>query len=96
VDIDTPSDHCEAFGTQRRFILQGPNTLKQFMDWLLDAEVNDRGDVSFKHQEAIVIAHNFKGYDGQFNFTLSGAQRLYQTEGNFKREQNLMHGSLQL
>jgi hypothetical protein len=36
------------------------------MDWLLETEANDRRDVTFKNQDAIVIAHNFKGYDGQF------------------------------
>jgi hypothetical protein len=36
------------------------------MDWILETEANDRGDVTFKNQDAIVIAHNFKGYDGQF------------------------------
>jgi hypothetical protein len=64
LDIDTPCDHCQA--TPRRFIFQGQDTLKQFMDWLLKTETNNWGDVTFKNQEAIVIAHNFKGYDGQF------------------------------
>jgi hypothetical protein len=36
------------------------------MDWLLEAETDDHGHVTFKNQDAIVIAHNFKGYDGQF------------------------------
>jgi hypothetical protein len=68
LDIDTP---CESVtidfqATPRRFIFQGPDTLKQFMDWLLETETNNRGDVTFKNQDAIVIAHNFKGYDGQF------------------------------
>jgi hypothetical protein len=40
--------------------------LKEFMDWLLETETNNLGDVTFKNKEAIVIAHNFKGYDGQF------------------------------
>jgi hypothetical protein len=33
------------------------------MDWLLETEANDRGALTFKNQDAIVIAHNFKGYD---------------------------------
>jgi hypothetical protein len=36
------------------------------MDWLLETEADDRGALTFKNQDAIVIAHNFKGYDGQF------------------------------
>jgi hypothetical protein len=47
-------------------VFEGPTTLKDFMDWLLETEGNDRGDVTFKNQDAIVIAHNFKGYNGQF------------------------------
>jgi hypothetical protein len=63
LDIDTPCDHCQA--TQRRFVFQGPTTLKDFMDWLLETEDEDRGDVTFKNKDVIVIAQNFKGYDGQ-------------------------------
>jgi hypothetical protein len=29
LDINTPCDHCQA--TQRRFIFEGPHTLKLFM-----------------------------------------------------------------
>jgi hypothetical protein len=64
LDIDTPCDHCQA--TQRRFVFEGPHTLKDFMEWLLETEANDRGALTFKNQDAIVIAHNLKGYDGQF------------------------------
>jgi hypothetical protein len=64
LDINTPCDHCQA--AQRRFMFQGPTTLKDFMDRLLETKANDRGDVTFKNQDAIVIAHNFKGYDGKF------------------------------
>jgi hypothetical protein len=65
LDIDTSCNHCEAFGTQRRFIFR-PQTLKM-MDWLLETETYDRENVTFRHEEAIIgIAHNFKGYDGQF------------------------------
>jgi hypothetical protein len=35
------------------------------MDCLLETETTDHGQ-TFKNQDAIVIAHNFKGYDGQF------------------------------
>ena len=31
------------------------------MDWILETETNHRGDVTFKNEDAIVIAHNFKG-----------------------------------
>jgi hypothetical protein len=41
LDIDTPFDHCEVFGTQRCFIFKGPHTLKM-MDWLLETETYDR------------------------------------------------------
>jgi hypothetical protein len=30
LDIDTPCDHCQT--TKRRFIFEGPSTLKNFMD----------------------------------------------------------------
>ncbi|XP_048775446.2 uncharacterized protein LOC125680045 [Ostrea edulis] len=66
LDIDTRCDYCHAFGSQRRFVFQGPDTLKQFMDWLLQSETDEKGNVSFKHDETTAIAHNFKGYDGQF------------------------------
>jgi hypothetical protein len=64
LDIHTPCDHCQT--TQRRFIFERPTTLKDFLDWLVETEANNRRDVTFKNQDAIVIAHNFKGYDGQF------------------------------
>jgi hypothetical protein len=64
LDIDTPCDHCQA--TKRCFVFEGPHTLKDFMDWLLETEADDRGALAFKNQDVIVIAHNFKGYDGQF------------------------------
>jgi hypothetical protein len=51
---------------QRRFIFEGPTTLKDFMDWLLETDADALGNLTFKNQDAIVIAHNFKGYDGQF------------------------------
>ncbi|XP_056022075.1 uncharacterized protein LOC130054965 [Ostrea edulis] len=66
LDIDIPCHYCQGFGAQRRFVFQGPDTLKQFMDWLLQSETDEKGNVTFKHDEATIIAHNFKGYDGQF------------------------------
>jgi hypothetical protein len=36
------------------------------MDWLLETETNDHGNTTFIHHDAIMIAHNFNGYDGQF------------------------------
>jgi hypothetical protein len=36
------------------------------MDWILEAETTDHGHTTLKNQDAIVIAHNFKGYDVQF------------------------------
>jgi hypothetical protein len=66
LDIHTPCDHCQT--TQRRFVFQGPHTSKLLTDWLLETEDNDRGDVTFKNQDAIFIAHNFKEYNGQFIF----------------------------
>jgi hypothetical protein len=36
------------------------------MDWILEAETTNHGHTTLKNQDAIVIAHNFKGYDGQF------------------------------
>jgi hypothetical protein len=57
LDIHTPCDHCQA--GQRRFIFQGLDTLKEFMDWILETETH-QGEVTFKNQDAIVIAHNFK------------------------------------
>ena len=65
--IDQPCKRCEAFGP-RRYLFQGPNTLKDFMDWLLLATApHAQGQASaMVNKDAIVIAHNFKGYDGQF------------------------------
>ncbi|XP_056001762.1 uncharacterized protein LOC130048746 [Ostrea edulis] len=36
------------------------------MEWLLQSETDEQGHVELKHDEATIIAHNFKGYDGQF------------------------------
>jgi hypothetical protein len=58
LDIHTPCEHCQA--TQHRFVFQGPDTLKQSMDWILETETNNRGKVTHKNQDAVVIAHNFK------------------------------------
>ena len=64
--IDEPCTHCQALGP-RRHVFRGPHTLKEFMDWLFQTQSHPGGQAScLLHQEAIVIAHNFKGYDGQF------------------------------
>ncbi|XP_056022017.1 uncharacterized protein LOC130054931 [Ostrea edulis] len=36
------------------------------MEWLLQSETDEQGHVELKHDEVTIIAHNFKGYDGQF------------------------------
>jgi hypothetical protein len=36
------------------------------MDWLLEAKTDDYRHATFKNQDVIVIAQNFKGYNGQF------------------------------
>ena len=61
--LDSPCNHCQA--EQRRFVFKGPDTLKEFMEWLLETDTH-QGKVSYKNQDAVVIAHNFQGYDGQF------------------------------
>jgi hypothetical protein len=66
LDIDTPFERCKGLGSQRSFIFQGQNTLKQFMEWFLHTEIYENGTVVLKHDEATVIAHNFKGFDGKF------------------------------
>jgi hypothetical protein len=40
--------------------------LFSIMDWLLETEADDRGSLTSKNKDAIVIAHNFKGYGDQF------------------------------
>ena len=47
-----PSSSCEECGTQER-VFSGPNTITMFCQWLFSEE--NRG--------ALVICHNFKGYD---------------------------------
>ncbi|XP_022298821.2 uncharacterized protein LOC111107766 [Crassostrea virginica] len=64
--VDQPCKRCESFGP-RRHIFRGPTTLKDFMDWLLATTPHAQGYASaMVNKDAIVIAHNFKGYDGQF------------------------------
>nr|XP_022294902.1 uncharacterized protein LOC111105016 [Crassostrea virginica] len=64
--VDQYCKRCESFGP-RRHIFRGPTTLKDFMDWLLATTPHAQGYASaMVNREAIVIAHNFKGYDGQF------------------------------
>nr|XP_022311186.1 uncharacterized protein LOC111116481 [Crassostrea virginica] len=64
--VDQPCKRCESFGP-RRHIFRGPTTLKDFMDWLLATTPHALGHASaMVNKDAIVIAHNFKGYDGQF------------------------------
>lgn len=64
--VDEHCPHCEALGP-RRHVFRGPDTLKEFMDWLFQSQPHStqKGQNRLLHQDAIVIAHNFKGYDGQ-------------------------------
>ncbi|XP_056007186.1 uncharacterized protein LOC130050759 [Ostrea edulis] len=57
LDINTRCEHCQVFGSQRRFVFQGPDTLKQFMDWLLQSETAEKGNVTFKHDETTASSH---------------------------------------
>ncbi|XP_022295019.2 uncharacterized protein LOC111105138 [Crassostrea virginica] len=64
--VDEICKRCETFGP-RRHIFRGGETLKEFMEWLFQVSPNPQGQAScLLHKDAIVIAHNFKGYDGQF------------------------------
>ena len=63
---DEPCAHCQSLGP-RRHVFRGPHTLKEIVDWLFQTQPHPQGQAScLLHQDAIVIAHNFKGYDGQF------------------------------
>lgn len=46
-------------------MFEGPDTLKEFVDWLLKCESQNK-TTNLVHDGAFVIAHNFKGYEGQF------------------------------
>lgn len=64
--VDKSCTHCQSLGPRQQ-VFQGPNTLKEFVDWLLQSECKEKSRVSqLVHERAIVIAHNFKGYNGQF------------------------------
>lgn len=65
--VDQPCSHCEHLGP-RRHLFRGSETLKQFMEWLFQAQphATQKSQSQLLHEGAIVIAHNFKGYDGQF------------------------------
>ncbi|XP_061196432.1 uncharacterized protein LOC133204707 [Saccostrea echinata] len=62
--IEDPCPHCRHMGP-RQHVFRGPETLRQFMDWLLQPTTGNKNS-ALLHDEAIIIAHNFKGYDGQF------------------------------
>ncbi|XP_061192292.1 uncharacterized protein LOC133200521 [Saccostrea echinata] len=62
--IEDPCPHCRHMGP-RQHVFRGPETLRQFMDWLLQPTTGNNNS-ALLHDEAIIIAHNFKGYDGQF------------------------------
>ena len=51
-----------------RITFRGPTTLTDFLTWLFERPVNDlpQKEKKLLHDGAIAIAHNFKGYDGQF------------------------------
>ncbi|XP_061170591.1 uncharacterized protein LOC133179932 [Saccostrea echinata] len=63
--IEDPCPHCQHMGP-RQHVFQGSNTLKDFMDCLLQTTPKGNNQSVFLHDQAIIIAHNFKGYDGQF------------------------------
>lgn len=65
--VDQTCCRCKHFGP-RRHLFRGPETLKQFMEWLFQTQppATQKSQSQLLHQDAIVIAHNFKGYDGQF------------------------------
>ena len=58
--IDKPLDFhcntCSEFEEGREVIFQGKETMSEFCNWLF----------SKQHKGITAIAHNFKGYDGQF------------------------------
>ena len=60
-------EQCKAM-EDHRMTFRGPTTLTDFMTWLFETTVYDEIHQREKvlHDGAIAIAHNFKGYDGQF------------------------------
>ena len=63
--VDEICKRCQDLGP-RRHIFRGGETLKEFMEWLFQVSPNPQGQAScLLHKDPIVIAHNFKGYDGQ-------------------------------
>lgn len=68
-----PCNHFEALGP-RQPIFRGPETLKQFMAWLFQSQSKEHKS-HLLHEGATVVAHTFKGYDGQFilNFVVHQA-----------------------
>jgi hypothetical protein len=67
--------------------------LKDFMDWRLETETTDHGQ-TFKNQDTIVIAHNFKGYDGQFILNYLVHTALYQAFRHPQLDDNFMFRSV--
>jgi hypothetical protein len=59
------------------------------MDWLLETETNNRGDVTFKNQDAIDCAQ-FQGIRWSVYFKLFSAYRLYQTFRHSQQDENFM------
>lgn len=64
--VDQTCSHCEHLGL-RRHLFRGPETLKQFIEWLFQTQPNatQKSQSQLLHQDAIVIAHNCKGYGGK-------------------------------
>ena len=54
--LDFHCTTCSTFAEGREVVFQGENTLSEFCNWLF----------SNQHKGITAIAHNFKGYDGQF------------------------------
>lgn len=65
--VDQTCSHCDFLGG-RRHLFRGSDTLTQFMEWLFQSQTHptQKNQCLLLHKDAIVIAHNFKGYDGQF------------------------------
>src|SRR5436190_1483670 len=57
INVKESNHLCTFCGTRKR-IFQGPNTVKDFVVYLAEPRA--------KYKDVIVIAHNFKAYDGQF------------------------------
>lgn len=62
--VGEPGSHSRSLDSRQQ-VFEGPDTLKKFVDWLLKSESQNK-TTHLVQDGVIVIAHNFKGYDGQF------------------------------